>query len=91
MENQEFDIDPTVSQQMFGCSIERFANMIVESGQYQRCGGLIVVMSMLSDCQEMLQIDGDPATKNNIRQALNRAKFLLAEMQDGNMIPVVER
>jgi hypothetical protein len=89
---ETYDIDPSVSQQMFGCDIERFANRIVDSGQYQRCGGLIVVMSMLSDCQEMLGIEGDGGqSKENIRQALNRAKFLLAEMQDGNMIPVVER
>jgi hypothetical protein len=77
---------------MFGCDIERFANRIVDSGQYQRCGGLTIVMGMLSDCQEMLGIEGDNGqSKENIRQALNRAKFLLAEMQDGNMIPVVQR
>jgi hypothetical protein len=77
---------------MFGCDIDRFANRIVDSGQYQRCGGLTIVMGMLSDCQEMLGIEGDNGqSKENIRQALNRAKFLLAEMQDGNMIPVVQR
>jgi hypothetical protein len=77
---------------MFGCDIERFANRIVDCGQYQRCGGLTIVMGMLSDCQEMLGIEGDNGqSKENIRQALNRAKFLLAEMQDGNMIPVVQR
>jgi len=89
---ETYDIDPSVSQQMFGCDIERFANRIVDSGQYQRCGGLTIVMGMLSDCQEMLGIEGDNGqSKENIRQALNRAKFLLAEMQDGNMIPVVQR
>jgi hypothetical protein len=89
---ETYDIDPSVSQQMFGCDIERFANRIVDSGQYQRCGGLTIVMGMLSDCQEMLGIEGDNGqSKESIRQALNRAKFLLAEMQDGNMIPVVQR
>ena len=89
---ETYDIDPSVSQQMFGCDIDRFANRIVDSGQYQRCGGLTIVMGMLSDCQEMLGIEGDNGqSKENIRQALNRAKFLLAEMQDGNMIPVVQR
>ena len=83
-----FDIDPSVSKQMFGCSIEKFAAMIVNSGQYERCGGIMCAMSILSDCQEMLRVDGDPATKENIRQALNRAKFLLMEIADGNMIAV---
>jgi hypothetical protein len=89
---ESFDIDPAVSQQMFGCSIERFEKIVLESGTYQRNGALSYVMSMLSDCQEMLGIEGDDGqSKESIRQALNRAKFLLAEMQDGNMIPVVER
>ncbi len=85
---ESFDIDPSVSKQMFGCNIEKFAAMIVNSGQYERCGGIMCAMSILSDCQEMLQVDGDPATKENIRQALNRAKFLLMEIADGNMIAV---
>jgi hypothetical protein len=89
---ETYDIDPSVSQQMFGCDIEKFANRIVACGQYQRCGGLTIVMGMLSDCQELLGINGDGGkSKEDIRQALNRAKFLLAEIQDGNMIAVVER
>jgi hypothetical protein len=71
---ETYDIDPSVSQQMFGCDIEKFANRIVDCGQ------------------ELLGINGDGGkSKEDIRQALNRAKFLLAEIQDGNMIAVVER
>ena len=89
---ETFDIDLDYSKQMFGCSIEKFEKIVLESGTYQRNGALMYVMSMLSDCQEMLNIDGDGGqSKENIRQALNRAKFLIAEMQDGNMIPVVQR
>ena len=89
---ESFDIDPAVSKQMFGCSIEKFEKIVLESGTYQRNGALSYAMSILSDCQEMLGIEGDDGeSKENIRQALNRAKFLLAEMQDGNMIPVVQR
>jgi len=40
----------------------------------------MVVMGMLSDCQEMF--DRDYFTKEDIRLQLNRAKFILSEMMD---------
>jgi hypothetical protein len=53
-----------------------------------RCSGLeMVVMGMLSDCQEMVSYGPyDSDTLANImesqRQLLNRAKFILSEMMD---------
>jgi hypothetical protein len=49
------------------------------------CGLEMVVMSVLSDCQEMLTfIDthhhADERTKEQVRKQLNVAKFILSEM-----------
>lgn len=39
----------------------------------------MVAMGMLSDCQHMVEHNFNP---NDIRQMLNRAKFVLCEMMD---------
>ena len=45
-----------------------------------RISGLeVVVMGMLSDCQHMAEHGFNP---NDIRQMLNRAKFILSEMME---------
>jgi len=50
------------------------------NGLTARLSGLeMVVMGMLSDCQEMLVHN---YSKEDIRQYLNRAKFILGEMMD---------
>jgi len=51
-----------------------------------RVSGLeMVVMGILSDCQELQEMAGsfpDGQADNTIRQYLNRAKFILSEMMD---------
>jgi hypothetical protein len=42
----------------------------------------MVVMSILSDCQEMLTMGAGPRAVEYTRQKLNVAKFILCEMQD---------
>jgi hypothetical protein len=43
-------------------------------------GQEMVVMSILSDCQEMMTFGSD--TKEQVRKQLNVAKFILSEMMD---------
>ena len=43
------------------------------------CGQEMVVMGILSDCQELLAMDVNP---ERIRKQLNIAKFILSEMMD---------
>ncbi len=43
-------------------------------------GQEMVVMGILSDCQEMLTFGSD--TKEQVRKQLNVAKFILSEMMD---------
>ena len=46
-----------------------------------KCSGMeMVVMGILSDCQEMQNFGVD--TKERIRKQLNVAKFILSEMMD---------
>jgi hypothetical protein len=48
-----------------------------------RFGGLeMVVMSILSDCQEMMAMCAGPRSVEYIRQKQNIAKFILCEMMD---------
>lgn len=53
-----------------------------------KCSGLeMVVMGILSDCQEMLQYpyaaqSNNKAAKEQIRKQMNVAKFILSEMID---------
>ena len=72
MESQEL--------QMFGISIERIEKEYMGSLTARLSGNEMVVMSILSDCQEMLA--GTNVDKNQIRQQLNVAKYILSEMMD---------
>ena len=52
-----------------------------------RCSGLeMVVMGIMSDCQEMLAIEnplsGRAAAMDYVRKQMNVAKFILCEMMD---------
>ena len=47
-------------------------------------GQEMVVMSILSDCQELLTFGSD--TKEQVRKQLNVAKFILSEMMDAKEV-----
>jgi hypothetical protein len=51
------------------------------------CSGLeMVVMGVLSDAQEVMAMDRDPArSKEYARKQLNIAKFILCEMMDARI------
>ena len=46
------------------------------------CGLEMVVMGILSDCQEMMTMGTGPRSVEYVRKQMNVAKFILAEMQD---------
>lgn len=54
------------------------------NGITARCSGLeMVVMGILSDCQEMLNYTNDmsyASTEETVRKQMNVAKFILSEM-----------
>ena len=42
----------------------------------------MVVMSIMSDCQEMLAMGAGPRSVEHVRKQMNVAKFILSEMQE---------
>jgi hypothetical protein len=67
--------DLTRELKMFGMTAEDIKEEYIESLTGRLCGLEMVVMGILSDCQEM----GVP---EHVRKQLNVAKFILSEMQD---------
>lgn len=48
-----------------------------------RCSGLeMVVMGIMSDCQEMMAMGTGPRSVEYIRKQMNVAKFILSEMME---------
>ena len=48
-----------------------------------RCSGMeMVVMGILSDCQEMMAMGTGPRSVEYVRKQMNVAKFILSEMME---------
>ena len=48
-----------------------------------KCSGLeMVVMGIMSDCQEMMAMGTGPRSVEYVRKQMNIAKFILAEMME---------
>ena len=73
----------------YGCTVEQMREAVEESLTYRISGPVMYAMSLMSDCQEMLAhgngqlgISGSPEidsmVSEDIRQALNRAKWILS-------------
>lgn len=69
----------TAEQRMYGMSEADIREQYMNSITARFSGLEMVVMGILSDCQELT---GMGATAQTIRQQLNIAKFILCEMQD---------
>jgi len=66
--------------QMFGMSTDRIEKEYMGSLTARLSGNEMVVMGILSDCQEMLA--GTNVDKDQVRKQLNVAKYILSEMMD---------
>lgn len=64
---------------MYGMTTEDIREQYMESITAKFSGLEMVVMGMLSDVQHMTEYNFN---KEDIRQMLNRAKFILGEMMD---------
>lgn len=58
---------------MFGCEIEPFVKSCEDSIAFKFSGMGMVIISMLSDVQEMIERD----MKEDARQTINRVKYLV--------------
>ena len=64
----------------YGISEDTIRKEYMNSLTAKFSGNEMVVMGILSDCQEMLE--RDYSTKEDIRKQLNIAKFILSEMME---------
>lgn len=70
-------------REMFGCDIDAFMADVQNSITYKLTGANMVVAGLMSDAQELLTEDFYNAEA--ARQTLNRAKYLLFKIMDGQI------
>lgn len=66
----------------YGMSQEDIRVQYMESITARFSGLEMVVMSIMSDCQEMLAMGAGPRSVEYVRKQMNVAKFILSEMQE---------
>ena len=71
-----------MENKMYGMTEAEIRSQYMEGLTAQLSGQEMVVMGILSDCQEMLSMGAGPRAVEYTRQKLNVAKFILCEMQD---------
>ena len=68
---------------MYGCTEQQMREAVEESITFRFSGPAMMAASIMSDCQEMLSSDNggqyDMMIAEDVRQALNRAKWILFE------------
>lgn len=64
----------------YGMSTEDIRTQYMESLTAKFSGLEMVVMGIMSDCQEMLAMGAGPRAVEHVRKQMNVAKFILSEM-----------
>jgi len=67
---------------MYGMTEAEIRRQYMESLTARLSGQEMVVMGILSDCQELLAMGAGPRAVERVRQQMNVAKFILCEMHD---------
>ena len=81
-------MDPSVDRdiQMYGMSIKDIKDQYMNSFTAEYSGLEMVVMGILSDCQEMIAMKNptipSPNVDERIRKQMNVAKYILCEILD---------
>jgi len=66
----------------YGMSVEDIREQYMESITARFSGLEMVVMGIMSDCQEMLAMGAGPRSVEYVRKQMNVAKYILSEMQE---------
>ena len=66
---------------MYGMTVQAIRSQYMNSLTARLSGLEMVVMGIMSDCQEMLAMPS-PRTLDDARRQMNVAKFILCEMMD---------
>jgi len=67
---------------MYGMTVQAIRSQYMNSLTAKFSGQEMVVMGILSDCQEMLSMGAGPRAVEHVRQQMNVAKYILCEMMD---------
>ena len=67
-------------QNCYGMSTEDIREQYMESITAKFSGLEMVVMGIMSDCQEMMAMGTGPRSVEYVRKQMNVAKFILSEM-----------
>lgn len=68
---------------MYGVAdMEQYISQMKSSITYKSVGGNMIVAGLMSDAQELIAMDDN----ERARKTLNRAKRILFEIMDGNLI-----
>jgi hypothetical protein len=69
-------------QNCYGMSIQDIREQYMESITAKFSGLEMVVMGIMSDCQEMMAMGTGPRSVEYVRKQMNVAKFILSEMME---------
>ena len=69
----------------YGMSTEDIRTQYMESITARFSGLEMVIMGIMSDCQEMLAMGAGPRSVEYVRKQMNIAKFILSEMQEAKV------
>ena len=69
----------------YGMSEQEIREQYMESITARFSGLEMVVMGIMSDCQEMMAMGTGPRSVEYVRKQMNVAKFILAEMMDAKV------
>ena len=75
---QEMSAKQQKEVRMYGCTEAQMRKAVEESLTYRFSGPAMYAMSLMSDCQELLHWSGDSMAREDVRQMLNRAKWILS-------------
>ena len=77
------DVDVSAREiKMYGMSVKDIDAQYINSITARFSGLEMVVMGILSDCQEMMAMGTGPRSTEYVRQQMNVAKYILCVMQD---------
>lgn len=69
----------------YGMSEQDIREQYMESITAKFSGLEMVVMGIMSNCQEMMSMGTDPRSVEYVRKQMNIAKFILSEMQEARV------
>jgi hypothetical protein len=80
------DMQQKKEVRMYGCTEAQMREAVEQSTTFKYSGPAMMAASIMSDCQEMIAYDNNGAYDfmviEDVRQALNRAKWILFEYCD---------